>query len=249
MTTQDEPTLFAGDTHANPLVMPGSEKARKMTVTSGLKLKGSWLPSGPLGVCLRTLLDTSAWASTKCFLTWRAKATPAKRLLFQLAPSMPHIDAIESGLWLGTPTASMSERSDEFKGTALTPTEFVMENPHQLMPTPTVSSGAQTKENPTPNQTGGTGSKEMMMAAVDAGFSTRKEAEQMMGLKMWPTPSATDGKGSGKTGDLRDRLDYAVERGGTKSKTYDQPKQSGSLNPQWVEWLMGYPVGWTDLKD
>tara|TARA_R110000787_G_C13269796_1_gene431367 strand:- start:100 stop:531 length:432 start_codon:yes stop_codon:yes gene_type:complete len=143
----------------------------------------------------------------------------------------------------------MSERSDEFKGTALTPTEFVMENPHQLMPTPTVSSGAQTKENPTPNQTGGTGSKEMMMAAVDAGFSTRKEAEQMMGLKMWPTPSATDGKGSGKTGDLRDRLDYAVERGGTKSKTYDQPKQSGSLNPQWVEWLMGYPVGWTDLKD
>jgi DNA (cytosine-5)-methyltransferase 1 len=23
----------------------------------------------------------------------------------------------------------------------------------------------------------------------------------------------------------------------------------GSLNPQWVEWLMGYPVGWTDLKD
>jgi hypothetical protein len=22
----------------------------------------------------------------------------------------------------------------------------------------------------------------------------------------------------------------------------------GSLNPEWVEWLMGYPAGWTDLK-
>jgi hypothetical protein len=22
----------------------------------------------------------------------------------------------------------------------------------------------------------------------------------------------------------------------------------GSLNPQWVEWLMGYPAGWTDLE-
>jgi hypothetical protein len=22
----------------------------------------------------------------------------------------------------------------------------------------------------------------------------------------------------------------------------------GSLNPQWVEWLMGWPIGWTDLK-
>jgi len=24
---------------------------------------------------------------------------------------------------------------------------------------------------------------------------------------------------------------------------------SGQLNPTWVEWLMGYPTGWTDLKD
>ena len=22
----------------------------------------------------------------------------------------------------------------------------------------------------------------------------------------------------------------------------------GNLNPDWVEWLMGWPVGWTDLK-
>lgn len=23
----------------------------------------------------------------------------------------------------------------------------------------------------------------------------------------------------------------------------------GKLNPEWVEWLMGYPIGWTELKD
>lgn len=22
----------------------------------------------------------------------------------------------------------------------------------------------------------------------------------------------------------------------------------GQLNPEWVEWLMGWPIGWTDLK-
>jgi hypothetical protein len=22
----------------------------------------------------------------------------------------------------------------------------------------------------------------------------------------------------------------------------------GPLNPNWVEWLMGWPIGWTDLK-
>ena len=104
--------------------------------------------------------------------------------------------------------------------------------------------------------------------------------------KMWPTPCAVDHKGAGKTGALRDRLDYAVERGATKSNLYQAPtegklwptpchqgggginggshsretlykivgetegkKMGGSLNPNWVEWLMGYPLGWTDLKD
>jgi hypothetical protein len=96
---------------------------------------------------------------------------------------------------------------------------------------------------------------------------------------LWPTPCATDYKGSGKTGELRDRLDYAVERGATKSKTYTWPTprtkgmcggtgswellkknttieearqmgagNGGKLNPMWVEWLMGWPLGWTDLK-
>ncbi|MDK2600241.1 hypothetical protein QO179_20065 [Bacillus stercoris] len=23
----------------------------------------------------------------------------------------------------------------------------------------------------------------------------------------------------------------------------------GQLNPTWVEWLMGFPTGWTELKD
>jgi len=25
-------------------------------------------------------------------------------------------------------------------------------------------------------------------------------------------------------------------------------KTAGQLNPPWVEWLMGFPIGWTDLK-
>ncbi len=23
----------------------------------------------------------------------------------------------------------------------------------------------------------------------------------------------------------------------------------GQLNPTWVEWLIGFPIGWSDLKD
>jgi len=27
-----------------------------------------------------------------------------------------------------------------------------------------------------------------------------------------------------------------------------QTPPKGQLNPPWVEWLMGWPIGWTDLK-
>ena len=26
-------------------------------------------------------------------------------------------------------------------------------------------------------------------------------------------------------------------------------RDGGTLSPTWVEWLMGFPSGWTDLKD
>lgn len=67
-------------------------------------------------------------------------------------------------------------------------------------------------------------------------------------VQMWPTPCARDGKGARGNSKPRDSLDYAVERGVTKKKTYPVPPPTGQLNPQFVEWLMGWPTGWTDLK-
>jgi hypothetical protein len=88
-------------------------------------------------------------------------------------------------------------------------------------------------------------------ASVGRKDSPGSLAEQVMTPKFWPTPCATDYKGSGKNGELRDRLDYAVERGATKSNDYSLEvnlEAGGHLNPMWVEWLMGWPLGWTDLK-
>ena len=62
-------------------------------------------------------------------------------------------------------------------------------------------------------------------------------------VQKWPTPTARIHKGGGnsmtrKDGKSRsDMLDWAVEY------------QTGMrLNPTWVEWLMAWPLGWTDLK-
>tara|TARA_R110000765_G_scaffold357691_1_gene447848 strand:- start:1030 stop:1599 length:570 start_codon:yes stop_codon:yes gene_type:complete len=108
------------DTPASPSPSPGNAEAIKMTGISGRKCIGPWLPYGPLGSLLKTLLVTSTWASTKCFLTWKQKNTPAGRLLFRLAPSTPRTEGTESGLW---PTATTQDnpqvKGKDKRGTTL----------------------------------------------------------------------------------------------------------------------------------
>jgi len=79
------------------------------------------------------------------------------------------------------------------------------------------------------------------------GNHNRKGASKTSGdglvtaVKKWPTPSATMHKGSseaaltradGKSREM-DRLDHAV-----------MAADGGQLNPDWVDWLMGWPLGW-----
>ena len=70
--------------------------------------------------------------------------------------------------------------------------------------------------------------------------------------RMFPTPTTRDYKGGYTTESLTrkdgksramDALPNAVLDGkGVETST------GGQLNPMWVEWLMGWPLGWTDLK-
>jgi hypothetical protein len=73
--------------------------------------------------------------------------------------------------------------------------------------------------------------------------------EEVVAERMkWPTPSVRDYKGGYKGGRIRngkvswDTLDVAVQH------TDNPNKDGGHLNPMWVEWLMGWPIEWTDLK-
>jgi DNA (cytosine-5)-methyltransferase 1 len=55
--------------------------------------------------------------------------------------------------------------------------------------------------------------------------------------KKWPTPRVADGKGQGMSKARADKPDSLSAQLG------------GQLNPTWVEWLMGFPLGWTDLPN
>jgi hypothetical protein len=67
----------------------------------------------------------------------------------------------------------------------------------------------------------------------------------------WPTPAARDYKGrSGagrqeRRGNPSDTLPNAV--GNYLIPTVGDKNKVGHLNPDWVEWLMGVPTGWTEL--
>lgn len=64
-------------------------------------------------------------------------------------------------------------------------------------------------------------------------------------VRIWPTPTATQYKGWSKghnRADSNDRLDYTIER------QAHQAQVPGKLNPDWVEYLMGWPISWTSVE-
>ena len=63
--------------------------------------------------------------------------------------------------------------------------------------------------------------------------------------KWWPTPTASDWK---NVGTKEAAKKYIASGHQIKIGTLVQAEHGGSLNPTWVEWLMGLPSGWTDLS-
>lgn len=86
---------------------------------------------------------------------------------------------------------------------------------------------------PTPTRCGNYNRKSLSKKSGD-GLATA--------VKTWPTPKCQDSRAA-----LTDRGKSnlgEVVHGGTQTL----PTKTARLNPNWVEWLMGWPIGWTDLK-
>ena len=172
----------------------------------------------------------------------------SNHLLFQLAPSMPRTDEIESGSLLHKPTATANQMAPsmnsgwrepplwatpvarDHKGHTVTkkyPKGFTksLANDVILWPTPTVQDSNKATKRWRENH------QNNLTAAV---FNPEK---------LWPTPAAANAKGAVKdrfmgSDTYKSNLDEAV-----RTKPTD-----GQLNADWVEhYMMGYPRGWTNL--
>ena len=224
MSTEEQLSLFAGDSLVSHSVSPGSNSAQKMTEHSGRKCCESyakWLPDGSLA---RMFLESSRWNSTKCYLTWKGKATPAGRLYFQLVPSTLTTEGIESGL-LHTPTATANQMSPS------------MQKHHgSWWPTPNAGLGER-------GSSVNMAIKAMKGEKRPSGARIQKDLGSM--VKLYPTPTAHISKEGAYPSEYNRNTPSLTS---IATQEDNKPPQSGSLNPTWVEWLMGFPIGHTDLK-
>ena len=257
MTQKDlfpkDPISSRLDTHANPSQSLAEEEARKTTDISGQKFFPLFNPDDRLGQFSRMFVGTSLWASTRSSLTWKEKATPQGRSLFQLSVSMHRTKGTESGSSPETPKKSVwpTPRATSRMAYAEKPTKSQIEgthgwnlnaavtdslspDPHRLWPTPRANKvhPVITEEN-----------REKLANR------NKSNLEEVVAGRMWPTPMAHEARlgyqdrSRGKKGTQESLTTKVINAQGGRDKVY------GQLNPTWVEWLMGYPTEWTVLKD
>lgn len=84
-----------------------------------------------------------------------------------------------------------------------------------------------------------------MRDGADGHYKLRDHV-QPINSHMWPTPRQSEYKGVGPIGSSSH--EYRLEKKYLDATVQENEKQTGQLNPDWVEWLMGWPIGWTSLE-
>ena len=289
-------TLFPVDSHASRSVLPGSEEAHEMTVTSGQRCLELYRKSGRVGLLAKMLLDSSAWSSPFRLLEWRVELltehrtltimrryghdrkkcyswhssenlkawdTKSKHLLFRLVPLEPDTEETDLLLWATpntmdylpqrSPEALLKQATTSRKGRRRPANlrEQVNENTVDLWPTPTTDSATDRQKKyaqggmplsvavkmwptPTAAQCGMTARTSGRPIEKSTHLQTQVYLEEKKRVLL-PTPTARAGKAPSNT---------ETRQGAPALQTV----AGGQLNPLWVEWLMGFPIGWTDLN-
>jgi len=188
--------------------------------------------------------DSCLWKTAQCSLfedselsleTFPRWGLMRNGALYLRETAVPHMKGSESGLWL-TPRASdtgAGEKQETFLARMGDRTDRCAQslaaqvNNPKTWPTPTAHNAKE--------------------AAYPAEFLRKTPTlAATVAMRKFPTPQASDNRDRGNLGSpatLRRK-----EKGKQISLGQSVSDVSGALNPPWVEWLMGFPLGWTDLK-
>jgi len=210
-------------TPANRSARQANAKAHKTRDTFGHGYEQPLANYDPTTQSWKMCQVTSLWEEPKSLERLPKSGMTRNGVLYQQPDWVPIISEKESSSW-PTPTAS---DHIERKSTQQTPNSrhsLNLPDAVRRWPTPT--------------------------AAGDVSNAKGKFANPTLGdaVRMWPTPRASKGMADKMETSLarvqkekyRSRLEESVAMNGSPT---------GKLNPTWVEWLMGFPTGWTNLED
>jgi hypothetical protein len=180
--------------------------------------------------------DMSLWRTAQCSLieeeselleTLPRSGMTRAGLLWELPMLERRTSETGSGLWL-TPRATdvgKGERQETFLKRMGDRTDRCAQSLAAQVNNP--------KTWPTPTVCGNYNRKGVSKTSGD-GLATA------VAKRMWPTPNAGNEKWGGTM------QEWGVSKNWVRQEMPELAR--GALNPMWVEWLMGWPLGWTDLK-
>lgn len=151
---------------------------------------------------------------------WPRSGMMQNGIAYRLPTLVPRISGTECSYW---PT---TRANDAEKGV-----DFDAENPRNGLP-------AAVKLWPTPDANCGNRGPAKDPQATHRPSGAQRQMTINDAVKMFPTPTSRMHKDNGKSPSELNRNSETLA-----------VKAGGRLNPTWVEWLMGFPLGWTDLED
>jgi hypothetical protein len=216
---------FAAGSLVSLTAKPESEKVPPTSAIYGLSVReclGSYDPrSHSLRTSQGSLAMTEGDFSTEFLAILPRQGMMRSGKLYRLSTSERRTSGSESGLW-PTPKSSDGEKGGPNQRDSAG--NYALPGAVHHWPTPRAhESGDYTR---------------------DRGQKGQERLSLTGAAKLWPTPTAmndTGGPALCKWGGSGSR---------EKMKSMTTPEElNGSLNPEFVEYLMGYPKEWTDLKE
>ena len=239
----------------SPLLEKGQE-SMESDQECGEKWRGSFTKYDP---------DSCSWKTHQCSLlgdleefseTWPQWGLMRDGECWEQKTLEQNIRGTEFGLsLLPTPTASMMpcEGTVRIMRKAWESGEFTLEEASAVAGRDVRKSQGKVPMWPTPVKSESNGSAAFKLTdAVEASLGKtmpkmQKNPHKWEEFRTWPTPVCQDSRHA-TTRHLDPKNNYWKSNLGEVVMSLEQPNTGGRLNPTWVEWLMGWPLGWTDLK-
>ena len=216
-------TLFPADSHASPSPWLESKRAKGMIDTSGRRCSELSPSCARVALSVKTYLESSRLPPGRWQRIWSVLAITSSCLILRLRLSELGTDdqeysSSESQMW---PTPTRMDYGKE----RMRSTQQKAGSRHSL----DLPSAVRLWPTPRANEYKDTLKSVPPSRKKDPG---KCNLTQRVAMKLFTTPCAADAQGT---------------HGGDNHRSL-RTDVAGQLNPMWVEWLMGFPPGWTDLN-